>query len=48
MILHSSPALPHQRSRSQQFFRAVRKHKLHLAMIFPVICWFLLFRYGPL
>ena len=48
MIPHSSPALPHQRSRFQQFFRAVRKHKLHLAMILPVICWFLLFRYGPL
>ncbi len=32
----------------RSFMRRVRKHKLHLLMLFPVICWFLLFRYGPL
>ena len=42
------PALPHRQNRSRQFFRAVRKHRLHLAMILPVMCWYLLFRYGPL
>ncbi len=42
------PALPHRQNRSRQFFRVVRKHRLHLAMILPVMCWYLLFRYGPL
>ena len=32
----------------RSFMRRVRKHKLHLLMILPVICWYLLFRYGPL
>ncbi|MBR6184698.1 MAG: sugar ABC transporter permease [Clostridia bacterium] len=32
----------------RSFMRRVRKHKLHLLMIVPVICWYLLFKYGPL
>ena len=32
----------------RSFMRRVRKHKLHLLMILPVILWYLLFRYGPL
>ena len=32
----------------RSFLRRVRKHKLHLCMIVPVICWYLLFKYGPL
>lgn len=32
----------------RSFLRRVRKHKLHLIMILPVICWYLLFKYGPL
>ena len=32
----------------RSFLRRVRKHKLHLLMILPVICWYLLFKYGPL
>ena len=32
----------------RSFLRRIKKHKLHLLMILPVICWYLLFRYGPL
>ena len=32
----------------RSFLRRVRKHKLHLMMIIPVILWYLLFKYGPL
>lgn len=32
----------------RSFLRRVRKHKLHLLMLLPVICWYLLFKYGPL
>ncbi len=37
-----------QMKKRRSFLRRVRKHKLHLIMILPVICWFLLFKYGPL
>ncbi len=37
------------RSRKRRsFWRRVRKHKLHLIMILPVICWYLVFKYLPL
>ena len=32
----------------RSFLRRVKKHKLHLMMIIPVILWYLLFKYGPL
>ena len=44
-------AVPDQTSRLKKrrsFLRRVKKHKLHLLMIIPVICWYLLFKYGPL
>ena len=34
--------------RRKSFVRRLRKHKLHLIMILPVILWYLLFKYGPL
>ena len=37
-----------RRRKRRSFWRRVRKHKLHLIMILPVICWYLLFKYGPL
>ena len=44
----SAIAETNRAKKRQSFMRRVRKHKLHLIMITPVLCWFLLFRYGPL
>ena len=39
---------PHSGSRRRHFMASVRKHKLHLVMLIPVMAQFIIFTYGPL
>ena len=38
----------HSGSRRRHFMASVRKHKLHLVMLIPVMAQFIIFKYGPL
>ncbi|MBR6891142.1 MAG: hypothetical protein IKN05_09145, partial [Clostridia bacterium] len=38
----------HTGSRRRHFLASVRKHKLHLVMLIPVMAQFIIFKYGPL
>lgn len=47
MSAFTNPALT-PAARRKSFIRRVKKHKLHLLMILPVIVWYAIFKYGPL
>lgn len=48
MPTKNPPLLTDRSRQGRSFLRAVRRHKLHLLMLLPVLLWYGLFRYAPL